>query len=172
MGVGAGLSELRISPPLRGPCALTFYRNTATSRNGRKYRSSLKNWPPSSGRASRNNNLDEHGAGVTQAYAAARRPRERRPAGYSMGGAPLHIWGAKDRSPLFWIARHIMPRTRGGGMGVVERTRIDRRAPVGWAPAAPPPLRIPLRGLNEEIATALRRRELLGVSVGNRYFRR
>ena len=42
-GRGAGISEIRSSPPLRGPGTLTFYRNTATSRSGRKYRAILKN---------------------------------------------------------------------------------------------------------------------------------
>ena len=74
MGGSAGLAALRISPPLRETGALTFYRNTATSWSGRKYRSILKNWPPSPGRASRNNNPDENGADLTLAYAASHRP--------------------------------------------------------------------------------------------------
>ena len=161
---------MRSSLPLRGTITLTFYRSTATSWSGRKYRSILRNWPPSSGRVSRKDKPDENGADLTQAYAAA--PRERRPAGYSMGGALIHIWGPKDRPPLLRRARHIRPRTRGGDMGVSERTRIAQRVAVGLPPAAPRPLRSTLRGLNDEIATALRRRALLGVSVGSQYCRR
>ena len=137
--LGAAIAALRSTPPLRVPGALTFYWNTATSRSGRKYRSIMRNWPSSSGRYSRNIKPDEDGADLTQAYAAARRPRERRPAGYSISGAILHIWGTKERPTLSGRANNIRPRTRGGDLGVDGRTRIPRRAAVGLSGHRPEP---------------------------------
>ena len=83
----------------------------------------MKYWPPSSGRSSRNK-PDEHGAELTHAYAAARRPRERRPAGYSISGAPLLLWGTKGRH-LYRGARALLGLELGEGIGGLEKVRAS-----------------------------------------------
>ena len=113
---------MRSSLPLRGAGALTFYRSTATSWSGRKYRSILRNWPPSSGRASRKDKPDENGADLTQAYAAAPAKGGQRDIVWA---ALSSIYGDLKTGPLYFGARAILGHELGTAIWGLANVRAS-----------------------------------------------